>query len=37
MQETKICLSVSRDKVVAVPQERKVIYFTGFKVIHAWV
>lgn len=37
MQETKIGLSESGDKVAAVPQERQVIYFTGFKVIRARV
>lgn len=37
MQETKIRLSASGDKVAAVPQESQVIYFTGFKVIHARV
>lgn len=37
MQETKIWLSTIRDEVTAVPQDCKAIYFTGFKVIHAWV
>lgn len=37
MQERAFWFTLSRDKVAAVPQERKAIYFTGFKVIHAWV